>query len=492
MASYTYQIKISGPNKWVIVYEYDQLIYKGNTSFSATEDVLISEAITALQDTFPEVVNMKPNVAEVSRLQEKDNYDAQTPTTSPSATNIPTSSASSTPSMTAKLSPDMTSLSGGTIKIKEDIRKLTGIGKPPTFSSFLKMVWDTSIKPKLLTERQVMKKMIMMQGQSYPIPITEERAQLMVYGKVYDRKPELPTDTILTLWDNDKSDPNCVSKPSDDDYIPPMDENSPMWQDILKKKDELKDSLDEIGIKMGEIVFSLPIAAIEITASLISIASSAVILPPGSGLPTALSSLQTMINSIAKFQAAQGLILPSLQPLLFLALLLPASAKDSVEMVTIMITAYVGLVTSVTVVANAVMSLISGLSSMLPGIGTADFKMPTQEVTIKPEATPSSISKGTNVTLKSGANGGSWKYNYEWTEYAGPEDVSGTVIPADKTPDDGTRNIKPGLTGLNNSNYGLPTTYTYSVKVTEIIKDLTTGKDVPGVLKIADVIVNVS
>lgn len=329
------------------------------------------------------------------------------------------------------LSPPSNSLKD---KTKELEKTINDIRKTPT-SEIGKTLWDKVIKPKLLTNRQIIKKLIILQSQSYKVPIEEDRAQLIVYGKIYNRKPELPTDTILTLWDNDERDPNCLSKPEDEDYSPPIDENSPMWEDIQKKKDELEKSIQEIGVKLGEMIVAQPTAIMEISSSLISMASSLVIMPPGSGLPVAFSALQTMMNSIRKLQSKTGEVLPYLKPLEYLSLVLPSSAQAIVASVTAIVTLYI---TSLSLIGK----IVEALNSLINKLGPSATTQPTQELTIQPEASASQILKGDSVTLKANAKGGSWNFKYTWTEYIN-QSITGNEIPANKTPDDGQRIVKP-------------------------------------------------
>lgn len=61
-ATYEYEFKNQGPKKWIIVYEVNNgasnQIYAGNPSFSATEDLLKTEAINSLESQYPGVKGM--------------------------------------------------------------------------------------------------------------------------------------------------------------------------------------------------------------------------------------------------------------------------------------------------------------------------------------------------------------------------------------------------------------------------------------------------
>jgi len=54
-ANYNYEIKSRGPNKWVVVYDTDSVIYTGQPSFSAGESLLVNEAELALEDNYPDI-----------------------------------------------------------------------------------------------------------------------------------------------------------------------------------------------------------------------------------------------------------------------------------------------------------------------------------------------------------------------------------------------------------------------------------------------------
>ena len=328
------------------------------------------------QEDYQNIQNMQPNAGSTESI-------SPTPS-APSAPSAPKTT--TTPSgETLKLGPDTSTLTGMTNSMTEKINEYRSM-TVPSIAQIGVFLWKNLVKPKLLTERQICKKIIMMNGQYYTPPITEDRVQLIVYGKIYDKKPGLPTDTILTLWDNDKSDTNCVSKPTDKHYIPPLDKNAPMMKEVLNKKEQLRKSMQELGIFAGQLAITQPTAMVQIVATTTSIASSLVIMPPGSGLPVAFASLLTMMNVIRKIQESIGAILPFLEPLQFLSLLLPASAQPIVGQVNAIITilmVYIGLIGKL---IEGFLGLISKLTSKFPGLGTDKVTVPTVPLTVSPTA----------------------------------------------------------------------------------------------------------
>ena len=55
---FNYEFLTEGPKTWIIVYQFDDVIYTGEPTFSAEQEVLIQEAINALEDSFPDVDKM--------------------------------------------------------------------------------------------------------------------------------------------------------------------------------------------------------------------------------------------------------------------------------------------------------------------------------------------------------------------------------------------------------------------------------------------------
>ena len=351
--------------------------------------------------------------------------------------------------MTDFNSPNIDVLKKSKNDLQEKINTLQGLGLPPT-KDISKTLWINLIQPKLLTERQISKKMLMMSGKSYIPPLSEEDAQLIVYGKIYYKNGK--------LYDNDKLDPACVAKPGDIDYMPPIDENHPMWKKITDMTKKFKDDLIQLGIKLGEFLFLLPQAIANIALSLISLASSAVILPFGAGLPTALSSVQTMIQTLKQLQAKTAEILPLLAIIDVISLILPKEAQAAVAQLNIIVGLFFVVVETLTVILGL-------LDKVMSAFKKSKSKSDSQLLTIDVKAQPSSVKVGEPTKLLASAMGGDWNYTYQWS------DINGNVV--------GTESevtITPSLSTFSN-----PLLPSSSITYTCTIKDGT------GTVKVASV-----
>lgn len=330
-------------------------------------------------------------------------------------------------------------------ELQDKVNQLQQIGLP-SVKDLGKQIWDNMIKPKLLTHRQIAKKMLILQGKSMPVPLNEEDAQLIIYGKIYYKDGQ--------LYDNDLEDPSCVSKPTDDDYEPPLDENHPLWQKIVNMLKDIKDGLLQLGIKLGEFIFAQPQAITVIATSLISLVSSLVILPFGSGIPTALTTVQTMINTIKTLQQKTAEILPLLGIIDSIGLILPKEAQSVIAQINIIIGIYMGILTAIT-------AILSLLDSVVNALNSTKNKMESIPLEIEPKAEPSVVALNNTTKLSAGAKGSDWKFTYEW------KDINGNIIPKDtNTDDDGTRTVTP-IIPIVVTNPPLPSTTKYFVKVTD-------------------------
>ena len=326
-------------------------------------------------------------------------------------------------------SPNTDILKKKTTEIQDKVKDLQMGGDP--IATMGKTLWDNVVKPKLMTHRQIVKKMLIMSGQAYPIPIDEETAQEIVYGKIYYKNGK--------LYDNDIEDPNCVAQPGDEDYEPPMDESHPIWQKITNIFDEIKNSLEQLGAKIKELL-SAAIAAIPtIIVSLTALISSAIILPFGSGLPTALSAVQTMMKTIKDLQAKIAEILPFLNFVNYLALVLPLSAQGIIAAIEVIISMITGVVTAV----NIPVGMLTTVTSKL---GSASNKL--NNLTLKIDPTFETVEEG--IKLSANAAGGDFNFTYMWTELK-PNGTSETIAPnPTMEDDDGTRIVSPLVTTTYN------------------------------------------
>ena len=445
---FTYSVNTQGPNKWVVVYGDGNVIYTGAKSFSATEAVLIQEAILATQGNYPGVQNMTA-VAGTSAIStgssSTNTLSVESDPIPPVVPLVPATSGS-----TFIDGPD-TSVTDAMIKQKEDLKsKIVGIQSVglPGIKDVTKTLWDNSIKPNLLTPRQVCKKMVMMQGKTIVPIVYEEQAQYIVYGKKYYKNGK--------LYDNDAADPACVSQKTDEDYIPPMDENHPMWQKILQMIKDLEENLIQMGIKLGEFTVALPAAIATIAVSLIALVSSVIILPFGSGIPTAITAVQTMIKAIKQLQQKTAEILPLLAVIDTVSLLLPKSAQGVIAQINIIFGLFLIIITGL----SAILGLLGGASS---AVSKSQTKMASIPLASAPSASPSSVTQGQSVKLSANASGSDYNYTYQWT------DANGNVIAKDPAmvDDDGTRTVTPNIPLIVNPLITIPATTTYTCKVTD-------------------------
>jgi len=313
-------------------------------------------------------------------------------------------------------SPDIESIEKTKEELENKITDLQEIGLPGV-KDIPKTLWEEVIKPKLLTERQVAKKMIMLQGETFDMPITEEDAQLIVYGKIYKKNGK--------LYDNDEKDSSCISKPGDEDYIPPINLKHPMISNIKEMIKKLKKDLLQLGIKIGEFLVAIPASIINIATSLIALVSSAIVLPFGAGLPAAITAVQTMILTLTELQAKTAALLPLIGVVDAIALLLPKDAQVVVAQINIIYGILLGIITGIT----TILGLLAKVTSLLT---KKKKKMDEQKLDSSTKAEPSTIKKGEESKLSAEATGGNWDYTYSWTS------SNGTVISTDSS-----INVKP-------------------------------------------------
>lgn len=337
-------------------------------------------------------------------------------------------------------------------ELKDKINKLQEIGLPST-KDIGKQIWENMISPKLLTPRQIAKKMLLLQGQKMNPPLTEEDAQLIVYGKVYYKDGELydndwvedlySSSTLKKFYKNKpEGDIACVSLPSDEDYEPPVDETHPLWQKIENMLNEIKDGLLQLGIKLGEFLFALPQAFAVMITSLIALVSSLVILPFGSGLPSALTAVQTMIAALKSLQQKTAEILPLIAIIDVISLILPKEAQAVIVQINVVIGIFMGILTTLIAVLGILDTVMSAFKS-------SKETMDNQELKIEPKIENVIVSTPTGnvdgIKLSANATGSDWgatpgkPFVYQW------KDPNNNVIPKDpkNEKDDGTRIITP-------------------------------------------------
>ena len=293
-------------------------------------------------------------------------------------------------------------------KLDENIKKIQSLGVPNPADFIISILEKQGL---ILSYRQIAKKMLLIRTKSCSKPMSEEDAQLYIYGKVYYENG--------VLFDKDKNDPNspCIAKPGDEDYQPPIDiKNHPLIQNIEKLIKDFKDGVKQFGVKLGEFLIAIPAAIAVIITSITALAAAVLILPPGAGLPTALTAVQTMIAAIKDLQAKIAAFLPYLDPIVDAIGLLLDKAGQVV----------IGGINTVFGVATKITGLISGIVGSLTavtGIFNAKKKeSEEQKPAVETKANKNSVVYGDSVNLEATASGGDWKFSYQWT------DSNGTVI----------------------------------------------------------------
>lgn len=333
-------------------------------------------------------------------------------------------------------------------EMKEKIENFQNLGLPP-IQLIPKTIWEKIIEPKLLTKRQIIKKTVMITNKSLPTPVSEEDAQLIVYGKLYYK------DGVL--FDNDKEDPACVAMPGDPDYHKPIDENHPLWKDIEQKIEDIKSAFKQLGTKLGEFTFLIPHTIQTIAVSIVSMTSSIIVFPPGSGIPTAITAVQNIITAIKQLQAKAAEFLPIIEIISYLLLLLPKLAQNIISTILNLFKLIIGIITALT-------SIMSLLDIIIKLIERLRKKQKSIKMSVKAKANPDKIKKGETVILSAEATGGDYDYIYEWT------DQEGNIISKDPNipDDDGTREITPEISvSMKNIIIPKPPFASYTCKVTD-------------------------
>jgi hypothetical protein len=337
-------------------------------------------------------------------------------------------------------SPEVSAIKAKRDELQGKINTLQGIGLPGV-KDIPKTLWDKLIVPRLLTERQVAKKMLMIQGSKFNPPLAEEDAQLIIYGKVYYKGGK--------LYDNDVKDPACVAKPGDEDYQPPIDENNPMWQKIVQMAKDLKEGLEQLGIKLGEFVLSLPAAIAVIAVSLVALVSSVTIMPFGAGIPTALSAVQTMMATIKQLQAKTSELLPLLAIIDVIGLLLPKSAQIVIAQINVIFVLLTTIIASLT----AIIGLLGKITSKL---SKSKKKMDNQGLKVDLKAEPQLIKLGNSTKLTANATGGDWDFRFEWS------DSLGRIVSTESEV-----TIKPDIASVNTNTRNFKKSFIYTCKVSD-------------------------
>lgn len=226
--------------------------------------------------------------------------------------------------------------------------------------------------------------------------VTPEAAHFIIYGK-------FKRDSNGKLIDNEVLDPDCVfTKLAMPDSHPNMAEISKIVQKVLK-------AIKIFGLKQQELLEDVALTAISIPSTITSIAASVVILPPGAGIPTAFAQLQNLIASLMSLVSKISGLVVDIEPFSYLPVLIQAEKLDNIlSIINGMITIVIATLSSIDIVLSIIPSMPSP-----PGQGGT----PADPLTVDASMTPSEPQQagvGNNISFKTTASGGSWEYIYSW------------------------------------------------------------------------------
>ena len=231
----------------------------------------------------------------------------------------------------------------------------------------------------------------------------EEMAHFIVYGKfLYDDKGN--------LIDNEIEHPECVGQyPGSDTRIKIMSDDFPILQEVKKMKMDMINSVAALRIKAGEIIIVSKEIPPQLILAITTIASAAVVLFPGSGLPTAISAIRNLLSSITALLTRISQLLTILGPLNYLELLLENSGGfiDSVHNIMDML--YKPLV-AIQVILGTIVAPVMALIPKIPGVDS-----PAEPIEVDLKASSTQILRGEEVTIETSASKGTWQYTYSWS-----------------------------------------------------------------------------
>jgi hypothetical protein len=273
------------------------------------------------------------------------------------------------------------------------------------------------IEEHLLTKRQISKRIISNGGDmsgvnQYTGDIMEsnlERAHLIVYGK-------FKYDENNNLIDNEIEDPDCVDKEKS------LPDTGPMMQEIKDKIDDVKKSVKEVGKKLKEIGKTVVDLTMQSITSFVTLVSSAVVMPFGSGVSTGYSALLSILSNLQSFLTILNQLISLIAPLKSIKVLVKPEMYNTVDStIGNTIGTINGLIEGVNDTIGSVITLKDILYlSPPPGIiNTPDGINETPPNPLKIEqiiSVPNTIVNGLHSTLNVIVSNGIWNYEYKWYE----------------------------------------------------------------------------
>lgn len=244
----------------------------------------------------------------------------------------------------------------------------------------------------MLSDREVMKKLLKQGGSiggdipGQSVGMSEEIAHWTVYGKY-------PTDPNPTTPDLTKT---------------AIKDNHPMMENIKSMKSELKTTLSQLGQKTQEIFAATKQLITDIIQAIITLASSAVVMPFGAGVPTGLSAVMSIFSSLQAFQTKLMQVIPLLKPLTNVAILVNSEKAEPLAN---------AIIKALGAISDP-LSLIDGLLDKLSIIGGKVASAQEETKNVKLEITNSNpivTPETPESTLTAVATQGTWEYTYKWT-----------------------------------------------------------------------------
>ena len=142
------------------------------------------------------------------------------------------------------------------------------------------------------------------------IPVDEKSVHIVIYGKYM-----MGADGKVV--DNEIKFPECV------DHDRAMSLTHPTLKEkIPKMKKDIKNSIDMLKIKEAKLKDAVKLAGKQIITGISAFAAAAITIPIGSGVPTAMAALQSIVAAIATLAGSVMEIIPILGPLVDIPLLI--------------------------------------------------------------------------------------------------------------------------------------------------------------------------
>lgn len=220
--------------------------------------------------------------------------------------------------------------------------------------------------------------------------MNEEDAHLIVYGH---------TNTGSTDVDEEKA----------------MPEDHPRMKFIKNAKKEVNIALKQVKSKGGELISASTLLTIQISSAAATIGSSAIVLPIGSGLPTAFNALMSIFASLEAFLSKLNDLIPILNKLKLLSILLPPSSNPN------------AIVSPINDSLTTLNTLLNGLSQSAGKVSDLKNKIPIPAGSIDlngNQTSPEPVNVEIEIKEKSSGfyelkavpSKGTWKYRrYKWS-----------------------------------------------------------------------------